>query len=273
MSSANVNVIRSGGLAILELNHPPVNALDLELIASVEESLDAITDDSGLRALMIRGSGGHFAAGADITAAKDMSTDDFRSYISAIHRVFNRIEVLQLPTVAAIEGFAVGGGLELAMCCDVRVISESARVGLPELRLGLMPGAGGLQRLLPLLGKGRLLEMAYSARLMDAAEALRSGIVEVKFPDKDFLEHTEIFAQNLANGPLQAQKAVKACVLTGRDEGITAGLQAEIDQVITVFATPDAKEGMAAFLEKRAPKFGQSSAASRSSQVEKEPQP
>lgn len=255
MNLASARTYRSGRLAILELNHPPVNALDAELVTSLKDSVQRVAMDPRCRALLVRGAGGCFAAGADIRAAQDMSTEQFRTYIEEIHDTFDKLEALSIPTVAAIEGFAVGGGLELAMCCDVRVMAESARVGLPELRLGLMPAAGGLQRLLPRLGKGRLLEIVYSARLLNAREAHDLGIVEIVVPDPDFSHQAEKLALALSTGPSSAQAAVKKCVLTARNEGYLPGRRVEIDNVVAVFGTSDAKEGMDAFLGKREPAF------------------
>lgn len=252
---------RAGGVTTLELDHPPVNALGLDLVTAIRDAVVKADGDAETRALLIRGAGGRFAAGADIREARDMSAQQFRAYMRVIHDTFDLLEGLSMPTVAAIEGFAVGGGLELALCCDVRIMAESAKVGLPELRLGLLPGAGGIQRLLPLVGKGRLLELIYSARLVDASEAHGLRIAEMILSETEFSERCEQFVRDLAMGPSRAQAAVKNSVLAARNEGYLAAKRIELETVVDIFTTSEAREGIDAFLSKREPRFVDSAGA------------
>ncbi|MEN8113737.1 MAG: enoyl-CoA hydratase-related protein [Actinomycetota bacterium] len=244
----------SDAVATITLNRPPVNALSAELVADIGEAVDKAADPA-VRAVVITG-GAHFAAGADITqfqAAFDGDTD--ADLAGALSAVVSKLEALDKPTIAAINGFALGGGLELAMGADFRYLSETAKVGQPEILLGIIPGAGGTQRLARLTGYQRALEMCLTGRQVDATEALASGIADKVVPADELLATATADATRFANGPTAAYAAVKRSVAGGFGSSIADGLGIEADEFKRVFATGDARKGVAAFLAKEKPDF------------------
>jgi enoyl-CoA hydratase/carnithine racemase len=243
-----------GAVAVFTLNRPPVNALSAGLTADLEAAI-ARAQDPGVRAVVVTGSP-HFAAGADITElkaaalAKDETPLAFR-----LSAALATLEELPKPVIAAVRGFALGGGLELALACDFRFLAEDARVGLPEIKLGIFPGAGGTQRLPRLVGVGKAREMIYTGRHLKAAEALAIGLADRVVPADDLLAAALEYAAVLAKGPTVALGAAKKAINATLGMSMSAGLAVENAGFNACFETEDAGEGLAAFLEKREPGF------------------
>jgi enoyl-CoA hydratase/carnithine racemase len=242
------------GVAVITLSRPPVNALNPTLIADIDEAI-GLAEDDAVRAVVITGAP-HFAAGADITGfqkAFDEGAQDRQA--SGLTEVVARFENLAKPTIAAVFGFALGGGLELAMGADFRYLSEGARVGQPEILLGIIPGAGGTQRLARLVGPQRCKELCMTGRHVKAEEALVLGIADRVEADDDLLDVALADAKKFATGPTQAYTAVKRAVAQGYDLPLSEGLAIEAEQFSTVFGSTDARVGVAAFIAKDRPEF------------------
>ena len=241
-------------VALITLNRPPVNALNSALITDISEAIELCEDDA-VRAVIITGAP-HFAAGADITGfqkALDEGAQDRQA--SGLSEAVARLENLSKPTIAAVRGFALGGGLELAMGADFRYLAEGARVGQPEILLGIIPGAGGTQRLARLVGPQRCKELCMTGRQVTSDEALTLGIADRVVPDDDLLDVAFTDAKKFAAGPTQAYAAVKRAVAQGFDLPLAEGLAVEAVQFSTVFFSSDARVGVAAFLAKEKPDF------------------
>ena len=247
------------GVGLLTVDRPPANALDLALVQeiSLAATRTAARDDVG--ALVITGAGPRFVTGADIKMMSSLGADEMPRFISGIQRAMDDIEAIPLPTVAAVNGHAMGGGMELALACDLRMLADEARIGLPEVRLGLLPGAGGTQRLVEVVGKGRALDLLYTGRQLAAAEALALGLVNSVHPVDRLVAEAVEYAAGLAAGARPALQELKACVLAHLDGGRRAGMRAETSGIDRLFGTADAREGITAFVEKRSPRFGQGS--------------
>lgn len=241
-------------VAVITLNRPPVNALNPTLIADISEAI-GLAEDDAVRAVVITGAP-HFAAGADITGfqkAFDEGAEDRQA--SGLTEAVARLENLSKPTIAAVRGFALGGGLELAMGADFRYLAEGARVGQPEILLGIIPGAGGTQRLARLVGPQRCKELCMTGRQVKADEALTLGIADRVVPDDDLLDVSLADAKKFASGPTQAYTAVKRAVSQGFDLPLDEGLAVEAGQFSKVFRSNDARVGVAAFIAKEKPDF------------------
>jgi len=243
-----------GAVAVFTLNRPPVNALSVGLVADLEAAITRAADPA-VRAVLVTGSP-HFAAGADITElqaaaqAKDETPLAFRLSVA-----LRALENLPKPVVAAVRGFALGGGLELALACDFRYLAEDARVGLPEIKLGIFPGAGGTQRLPRLIGPGKARELIYTGRHLKAPEALAIGLADQVVPADGLLAAAMEFAALLAKGPTVAMGAAKRAINATPGLTMEAGLAVEGAGFNGCMATEDAQEGLAAFLEKREANF------------------
>jgi enoyl-CoA hydratase/carnithine racemase len=243
-----------GSVGVITLNRPPVNALNPQLIADLESAIELVEDPS-IRSVVITGSP-HFAAGADITGfQKTFDSGGTERQASGLSEVVLRLEALAKPTIAAIHGFALGGGLELAMGADFRYLAESAKVGQPEILLGIIPGAGGTQRLARLVGPQRCKELCLSGRHVLAGEALGIGLADKVVDDDTLLAVAMTDASVFASGPTTAYSAVKRSVSRGFDRTLEEGLAIEAEQFARVFATADARAGVAAFLAKEKPGF------------------
>jgi len=242
------------GVAVITLNRPPVNALNTELIADIDAAV-RMAEAPDVRAVVITGAP-HFAAGADITGfQKTFESGGDERQASGLSETIARLANLEKPTIAAINGFALGGGLELAMGADFRYMAETARVGQPEILLGIIPGAGGTQRLARLVGPQRTKELCMTGRHVKADEALVLGIADKVVPDEELLELATRNASAFAQGPTQAYAAVKRAVTRGFDQPLEEGLAIEAEQFAKAFASDDAKVGVAAFLGKEKPEF------------------
>jgi enoyl-CoA hydratase/carnithine racemase len=248
-----VKFTTDGNVGIIRLDRPPVNALGRELVADIADAVGEAGHPS-LRAIVITG-GAHFSVGADIKEfGAVFNREDEDELAADLGLVASRFEQLDKPTIAAVTGSALGGGLELAMAADFRYLAEDARVGQPEIKLGLIPGAGGTQRLTRIVGWQRAKELVLSGRMVDAAEALAIGLADKVLPAGEVVESATADAGSWAEGPTRAVGAAKRALLAGF--GLEAGLDAELAEFRSLFDSDDAREGVQAFIEKRAPRFG-----------------
>tara|TARA_S200000501_G_scaffold227830_1_gene213631 strand:- start:2866 stop:3636 length:771 start_codon:yes stop_codon:yes gene_type:complete len=244
-------------VAVIEVNRPKhLNALSSELLNQLEEKIDLTIKDEKIRVIILTGSGEKaFIAGADILEMKDMSPQKALEYSRKGQYLTQKIENSIKPVIAAINGFALGGGCEFAMACHFRYASENARFGQPEVGIGLIPGFGGTQRLRSLVGKGHASELLLSGKIIDAQEALRIGLVNKVFKiDKLKKECMEIAKKINYNSPLAVSYTIKAQNL-GENKPIEEGLEIEASYFKKIFKTVDSKEGLSAFKEKRKPRF------------------
>jgi enoyl-CoA hydratase len=245
------------GVALVKINRPQVlNALNEETLRELQEALKEVEGRKDVRVVILTGEGDKaFVAGADIAAMKAMNPIEALAFSRLGHDTLGMIENLHQPVIAAVNGFALGGGLEIALACDFIYAAEKAKLGVPEVTLGIFPGFGGTQRLPRLVGKGKAKELIFTGGMIDAAEAYNLGIVNKVFPADKLMEEVTKTAHTIAqNGPVAVSMA-KGSVNAGYDEGSAEGEAIEITAWANVFATHDQKEGMGAFLEKRKPQF------------------
>lgn len=249
-----VEYTTEGAVGLLALNRPPVNALNAELADDIAAAL-TLAADPAVRALVITG-GKHFAAGADISRFKtSFDSDEDQEQASELIAAIWQLENLAKPTIAAISGYALGGGLELAMAADFRYLADDAKVGQPEIMLGIIPGAGGTQRLPRLVGYQRAKEMNLSGRHVTAAEALEMGLADKVVPTSELVSVAMADAAQWATGPTLGYAAVKSAMNQGWGQPIEEALAVERRVFNQVFRTADAKTGIAAFLAKEKPEF------------------
>jgi len=256
MAYANILVETRAKVGLITLNRPKaMNALNDALINELGLALDGFEADEEIACIVLTGSEKAFAAGADIAAMKDWDyMDVYRAnYIS---RNWDRIARCRKPIIAAVAGFALGGGCELAMMCDFVIAADSARFGQPEIKLGILPGAGGTQRLPRALGKAKAMDMCLTSRMMDAAEAERSGLVSRVVPADKLLDEAMAAAQIIAGYSLPVVMMIKETVNRAFESSLAEGLLFERRTFHSAFALSDQKEGMSAFVEKRKPGFG-----------------
>jgi enoyl-CoA hydratase len=254
MTAKTILVDKKGRVGLITLYRPDaLNALNQTLITELNAALDDLEKDTGIGAVVITGSEKAFAAGADI---KEMAS---KSYIDVFIGDFisdwERITRFRKPVIAAVSGFALGGGCELAMMCDFIIASDTAKFGQPEIKLGIMPGAGGTQRLTRFVGKSKAMEMCLTGRIMDAAEAERSGLVSRVVPAAELVAEAMQTAETIASMSMPAVMMAKDCVNRAYETAMAEGIRYERRLFHSMFATEDQKEGMAAFVEKRKPKF------------------
>ena len=245
------------GTAVLTLNRPKaLNAMSPELLDELDRRLDEVVASEDVRCVILTGAGPKaFCAGADITAFQGLGAVEARAYALRGHAVARRIEELPTPVIAAVNGYALGGGCEMALACDFRVASEGAVFGQPEVKLGIPPGWGGTQRLARATNPGFAKEMILTGRNVDAETALRVGLVNHVFPADELLERTMELAAAIAGGPTWAIGAAKELCNLAMGSDLAAALAREADVFGVAFATPDQREGVSAFLEKRDPDF------------------
>jgi enoyl-CoA hydratase len=257
MNYDNLTVAIENRLARITINRPKVlNALNEATVREIHIAFSALKDDPAVGAVIVTGAGEKaFIAGADINELAVMSPLQGEASSRLGQAALQVIESLGKPVIAAVNGFALGGGCELALACHMRFASEGAKIGLPEVGLGIMPGYGGTQRLTRLVGLGRALEIILTARMIDAAEALRIGLVNAVLPPADLIPHCEKVAREiLGRGPLAVRFAMDAAI-RGLETGIERGLELESAYFGLLSATGDMREGLTAFLEKRKPAF------------------
>lgn len=255
MDFHNIILEREGAVATLTINRPEsLNALNAATISEISAALDLIEKETDCRVLIITGKGEKsFVAGADIKEFADFNQPQAAELARTGHRqLFDKIENLSKPVIAAVNGFALGGGLELAMACHIRYASENAKLGLPEVTLGLIPGYGGTQRLPKLVGKGIANELIFSAKMIPAQKAREIGLVNEVFAQEELLTKTrELAVQISRNSPQAMAKAIAAINASDTEKGF----EMEIRFFGELFDMEDKKEGVAAFLEKRKPNF------------------
>ncbi len=245
------------GVGLVRLARPEkLNALDARMVAELRAVLERVREDASLRALVVTGSGRAFSAGADIAELAALSgTEDFVRFIEAIQTTFEAIEDLPLPTVAALNGLAHGGGLELALACDLRIGASDATLALPEIKLGVLPGAGGTQRLPRLLPTAVAKELLFLGGALGSEAALRLGLVNAVVPREQVLDDALALARRLAALPSLALRAAKRLARIAVEADPRTGFEAERLAVASLFGTADRREGMEAFLARRAPIF------------------
>ena len=257
MELKNIILEKSEHLAIVTINRPKaLNALNSDTLKDLDVVRDDLEKDNNIYCVILTGSGEKaFVAGADISEMKDLSEEEGRNFGLLGNKVFRRLEKLDKPVIAAISGFALGGGCELAMACDIRIASEKAKFAQPEAGLGITPGFGGTQRLPRLVGEGKAKELIYTCATIKADEALSIGLVNKVVPLESLMDEAKAMASLImANAPI----AVKLC-----KDAINRGMQVDIDKAVEIeagdfgkcFATEDQKEGMTAFMERRAKNF------------------
>jgi enoyl-CoA hydratase/carnithine racemase len=239
--------VRDDGVALIQLEHPPVNALSRALLADLADVAAQVGRDDAVRAVVIAGGGKTFAAGADISEFDDQRRA--REIAVAFRGAFDAVGQIPRPVLAAIHGVALGGGLELALACDLRIAADSARVGQPEVLLGIIPGAGATQRLPRLIGPARAKELIWSGRQVGADEALRIGLVDKVVPAGDLLDTALGDAAALAAGPTTALGLAKRAIDGGLDLSMPDALDLEAEAFVEVFATDDARIGVRSFLD------------------------
>jgi enoyl-CoA hydratase len=245
------------GIAFVTINRPDkLNALNDQVMAELGQAADRITSDDVIRGVILTGAGPKaFVAGADIADLAKQGPFDGKARALRGQGVLRRLETCGKPVVAAVNGFALGGGCELAMACHIRIASDTAKFGQPEVKLGIAPGYGGTQRLPRLVGKGRALQLILTGEMIDAAEAYRIGLVNKVVPAAELAPESEKLVRGiLAMGPLAVRLSLEA-VERGLDMSLDEGLLLEANHFGLLAATADMKEGLTAFLEKRAPKF------------------
>ncbi len=257
MELKNVLLEKEGNVAIVTMNRPKaLNALNSETLKELDNVIEALEKDNEIYAVVLTGAGEKaFVAGADISEMKDLNEEQGKEFGLLGNKVFRRLENLDKPVIAAINGFALGGGCELAMACDIRIASVKAKFGQPEAGLGITPGFGGTQRLPRIVGLGKAKELIYTCDIIKADEALRIGLVNKVVEVEELLNEAKAMAKKIAvNAPI----AVKLC-----KDAINRGMQVNIDDAIVIeasdfgkcFSTEDQKEGMTAFVERREKNF------------------
>lgn len=255
MNYSNLLIDLSDKIATVTLNRPKaLNALNKDLLSEISSFLEEAKNNSDIRVIILTGSGDRsFVAGADIKEFSDFNAAQGAELArKGQEEVFNKIEQFPKPIIAAINGFALGGGLELAMAADFRIASENAKLGLPEVTLGLIPGYGGTQRLPKLVGKGRAAQMIFSAEMISAQRAFEIGLVNEVVRQEELLEKTKAIASKIAqNSSVAIEKAIEAINSSDTKEGF----EIEIKSFGELFEKEDFKEGVSAFLEKRKPNF------------------
>lgn len=253
-----ISTEQNGAVAVVTIDNPPMNALAAALLEELEAEIDRLDGDDGTRAIVLRGAGERaFVAGADIKefpALRESASAEGGS-ARGLQKLGGRMDAARTPFVAAIQGYCLGGGLELAMCCDVRVCADDAKLGQPEIKLGLIPGGGGTQRLPRLVGIGRALLLNLGGEFVDAATAYEWGLVEKVVPREDLLPAAGEIAASFAARSPHAIAVVRELARTTRDLSLEEGLRREAEGFRRCLASEDGQEGVAAFIEKREPRF------------------
>jgi len=253
-----IAVEQDGAVAVVTIDHPPVNALSAPLLAELEAEIERLDADDAVRAIVLQGAGERaFVAGADISEFPSLreSPPEEGGSARGIQKLGARMDAAHKPFVAAIQGYCLGGGLELAMCCDVRVATEDAQLGQPEIKLGLIPGGGGTQRLPRLVGLGRAMYLNLTGDPVDAKTAYDWGLVERVVPRAELLDAATGIAKSIAARSPHAVAVLRELARTTRDLSLEEGLRREADGFRRSLASEDGAEGVAAFLEKREPQF------------------
>jgi enoyl-CoA hydratase/carnithine racemase len=244
-----VRVEAEGGIATIRLDRPPMNALNSQVTGEIADAAAQVSADPGVAAVILYGGGKVFAAGADVKQMAEADHVQITEIVDRIQAAFTAVARIPKPVVAAITRYALGGGLELALCADFRVAGQGARLGQPEILLGIIPGAGGTQRLPRLIGPARAKDLVYTGRFVEADEALRIGLLDQVVPDDEVYQAARKLAGRFVGGPALALRAAKQAIDTGLDVDLETGLEIERLQFAALFATEDQETGMRSFIE------------------------
>ncbi len=250
-----VRLETTDGIGTIRLDRPPMNALNTQVQEELRAAATEAAEEPGVRAVVLWGGERVFAAGADIKEIAETTYAQMAARAAALSSAFDTVARIPKPVVAAITGYALGGGCELALACDWRVVAQDARLGQPEIRLGLIPGAGGTQRLARLVGPARAKDLIFSGRMVDAEEALRIGLADRVVPAAEVYASAVELVRAYTGGPALALRAGKLAVDGGLGMDLASGLAWESQLFAGLFATDDMREGTAAFIDKRAPRF------------------
>ncbi|WP_303857390.1 enoyl-CoA hydratase-related protein [Aminicella lysinilytica] len=243
-------------IGYITINRPKaMNALNMDVLNELSEALAEIEADDKVKAVIVTGEGKAFVAGADIAQMSKLNAIEGRAMMAAGHKVMNTIDQMEKPFIAAVNGFALGGGCELSMACDIRIASEKAKFGQPEVGLGIIPGFGGTQRLARLVGKGMAKYLIYTAEMINAAEAYRIGLVEKVVAPEELMAEAEKVAKTIASKAPIAIATAKVAINNGFDMDLKSASRLEVEATTSCFASEDKNEGMGAFLEKRTPEW------------------
>ena len=254
MNYRNILVTKEKDIAIVQLNRPQaLNALSSDLMTELADALEACDKDHDIHVMILTGGANVFAAGADLREMSDAKT--ISSTLERKSEVWGRIQKISKPMIAAVNGYCLGGGNELAMSCDMILASESASFGQPEVNVGLMPGAGGTQRLPRIVGKQIAMEMVLTGRRITAEEAFRIGLVNHVIPTENLMGEAKKLAHEIASKPTHSVQATKKAILRAQETTLEDGLRYEHKAFSTLIGTEDVREGLQAFLEKRKPAF------------------
>lgn len=257
MEFNNILLTKVEGIGIININRPKaLNALNYETMLELKQLVEDIAKDTTVRVVIITGSGDKaFVAGADVKEMQSMTTVEARNWGRLGQEVFSKIENLPQPVIAAVNGFALGGGCELAMACDIRIASDKAKFGLPEVSLGITPGFSGTQRLPRLVGRAAAKELLFTCDMIDAATAFRLGLVNKVVAPEDLLDTAKALAGKIVTRAPQAVQLCKSAINNGMNMDTQSAYAYEAEVFSLCFSTQDQKEGMSAFSEKRVPKF------------------
>ncbi len=243
-------------IGIVKINRPDVlNAVNIETIRELEDAVRRFGEDDTIVVIVITGEGKSFVSGSDISRLAEMDSLAAREYSRVGQRVLSFIENVEKPVIAAVNGYALGSGCEIAMACDIRIASEKAKFGQPEVKLGLIPGHAGTQRLARLVGLGKAKELIFTGDLIDAHEALRIGLANRVVPPDKLMQETKAIARKIIDVGPTAVRVAKTVLNRGVDANLTTANSYEMEVFSMLFSTSEAKEGMKAFLEKRKPKW------------------
>jgi len=256
MSRDYVHTKIEEGIAIVTIDHPPVNAINKKVVSELDQVIDELEVNSEAKIIILTGAGNKaFIAGADIPVFLDLQRESAEAFVLSIQAPLFKIEASKKVVICAINGHALGGGCEVAMACDIRIASEKAKFGQPEVNLGVMPGAGGTQRLPRLVGKGRAMEIVFTGEMIGAEEARAMGLVNRVVPQESLMDEAKKMAKKiLTKGPIAISNSKRA-IGEGLDLGLREGMKLEAKLFGELFDARDTKEGVKAFLEKRSPRF------------------
>jgi enoyl-CoA hydratase len=243
-----------GRVLVATMQSPPANALSLDLVGGLEDTCDAVLAHGARAVVLCSAVEGFFVAGADLKLLGSADRASFGAYLARVRAVFERLTALPAVSIAAIDGHALGGGLELAMACTLRVAGPRARLGVPEIKLGLFPGAAGTQLLPRLVGRGPALDLLLTGRSTDGEEGHRLGLVD-RFDPEGAKPSAQALAHEIAQFPSSAIAAIGRCVRAAQDQPLTEGVRVENEEILALFEGEDAREGVTAFLEKRPARF------------------
>jgi enoyl-CoA hydratase len=255
MEYKNLILEKEDDLAIVKINRPPVNALNSEVVTEIHQMFDELEKDEDVKVIILTGEGKAFVAGADISEMVDFDPSGGAEFSKKGQAAFDKIENTAKPVIAAINGFALGGGCEIAMACDIRLAVQGAKLGQPEVNLGVIPGFAGTQRLPRLVGKGKAKELIFTGNMITAEEAQEIGLVNQVLTADELMNTAREMAKTIASKGPAAVRAAKHAINEGVNYELSKGLEIENQAFARLFETEDQKEGMKAFLEKRKPEW------------------